>query len=200
MNEFLQVMILIITAGIGTTLFFFRKGGIYNPSDKIDPVIKEISDFTNLPYMPVEAPILPPEASKPPLLWDTPRNAYKSTRVLCDEAGLAFTQKEIVCACIFQESEFNNKAVGRNKDPKTGKVWSTDWGIVQVNDTKGWHIGNGLRFSSVEDVLANPGKAVRWMISVMKTTGKLQPWASYTTKAYIKHLSPTSRMMQLKML
>src|SRR3990167_5260477 len=55
--------------------------------------------------------------------------------------------------------------------PKTGKIWSTDWGLVQVNDTKNWHIGKGLRFSSVEDVLTNPEKAVRWVIDVYRTTG-----------------------------
>ena len=118
-------------------------------------------------------------------------------RVLCDFLELTVEQKNIVCACIYQESQFLNSAIGRNKDPETGKVWSTDWGLIQVNDTKGWHIGKGLRFSSVQDVLDNPEKAVVWMISVMRDTGKLQPWASFTSGAYKKWLPKTSEMWAL---
>jgi|CXWL01.1.fsa_nt_gi hypothetical protein len=175
------------------------------------PSLDRIPDDT--PYVPASVPpVMAPTATTTPpitnptetktteppaLLWDTPKQAFHSTRVLCDIHELTYDQKNIVCACIFRESEFNNNAIGRNKDPKTGKVWSTDWGIVQVNDTKGWHIGKGLRFSSVEDVLANPEKGVLWMIEEMKTTGRLQPWSSYTTKTYTQFLPKTSRMWNL---
>ena len=104
-----------------------------------------------------------------------------------------FYPKDIVCACIYQESRFKNSAVGKNKT-------STDWGIVQVNDTPGWHIGPGLRFKSVQDVLDNPEKTVRWMISVMKETGKLQPWASYTSGVYKRWLVDKSPMWLLKVI
>ena len=146
-------------------------------------------------------PVQPVSASEPistPLLWDTPQNAFHSLRVMCDEAGLTYKQKNILCACVYQESQFLNTAIGRNKDLKTGKVWSTDWGIFQVNDTKGWHIGKGLRFSSVQDVLDHPEKAAKWMIETMETTGKLQPWASYTSGAYKKWLVDNSPMWKLK--
>lgn len=163
-------------------------------------------------YMPPEAPIEPDEPEPQPepvpapvapsvapqtLLWDTPQQAYRSTRMICDEMGLTYAQKNIVCACIYQESQFNNEAVGRNRDSQ-GNILSTDWGIVQVNDTKGWHIGPGLRFKSIQEVLDNPEKAVRWMVSVMKGTGRLQLWASYTSGAYMKWLVDNSPMWKLK--
>ena len=149
----------------------------------------------------IDSPSIPsvwlPEAPSA-LFWDTPQHAYHSLRVMCDEAGLTYKQKNILCACVYQESQFLNTAIGRNKDLKTGKVWSTDWGIFQVNDTKGWHIGKGLRFSSVQDVLDHPEKAAKWMIETMETTGKLQPWASYTSGAYKKWLVDNSPMWKLK--
>lgn len=136
------------------------------------------------------------DTASQPLLWDTPKQAYHSTRVICDEIGLTFKQKEDLCACVFQESEFLvNPRPNQNKDLKTGKVWSTDYGIVQVNDY--WHIGKGKTFKSVKEVLTNPEKCIRWMAGIMKTTGKLQPWSSYTSGAYKKHLSTGSRMRLL---
>ena len=191
--------------------------------DKIEPMSSLDNLAPEQPYIPASPPpVIAPSKPKPPpvaplvpktahstLLWKTPKQAWHSVRVLCDEMGLPLQKiepvngimyfpKDIVCACIYQESQFNNNAIGRNKDPKTGKIWSTDWGLVQVNDTKNWHIGKGLRFSSVEDVLTNPEKAVRWVIDVYRTTGKLQLWASYTSGAYKKHLSPNSPMWLLK--
>lgn len=51
MTQFLSVMGGIIVAGIGATLYFFRRGGIYNPQTPVEP----------LP----EAPTVPPEAVLP---------------------------------------------------------------------------------------------------------------------------------------
>lgn len=116
--------------------------------------------------------------------WDTYEHSLHSVRVLCDEEGLTPEQKRVICACIYQESQFNNKAKGYNKD-HTGHVVSTDWGIVQVNDY--WNIGPGKYWKSVDEVLNNPEKAVRWMISCYKH-GSLRLWASYSTGAYRKHL------------
>lgn len=151
----------------------------------------------------------PSEANIAPetLLWDTPKRAWRSVRTICDEMGLPLQKtvlvngvkyypKDIVCSCVWQESEFSNEAVGKNRD-ENGLILSTDWYLVQVNDTPGWHIGKGLRFSSIEDVHDNPERAIRWMVSVYKNTGKLQPWSSYTSGAYKKHLSPQSKMWQL---
>lgn len=154
--------------------------------------------------MPIEPEPLPePEAPVvvvPPkpvgLLWGTQKEAWHSVRVLCDEAGLTYAQKNIVCACVYQESGFlTNPKPNQNKDPKTGHVWSTDYGIAQVNDY--WHIGPGKTFPSVQYVLDNPEKVMRWMISVMKKTGALQPWSSYVTGAYLKWLDTRSVMWDL---
>lgn len=143
---------------------------------------------------PTPVPVVPP--APPALIWDTQKDAWHSVRVLCDEMGLTYAQKNIVCACIFQESRFRvNPKPNENIDPKTGQVWSTDYGIVQVNDH--FHIGPGKDFPSVEYVIANPEKCVRWMISVMKETGKLQPWSSYSTGAYLEWLPATSPMWAL---
>lgn len=192
METIIQYLGILFSLALGATIWLFRKGGIYRPDEPM-PSTDHITEIhLNTPDLAPKQPVAET------LDWSTPQGAYHATRVICDELGLTLEQKNIVCACIYQESQFSNKAVGRNKDPETGKVWSTDWGIFQVNDHKGWHIGKGLRFSSVQDVLDHPEKAARWMIGVMKTTGKLQPWASYTTGAYKKWLSPASPMWLLK--
>lgn len=202
--SFFEILGLLIAAALGATASLFRKGGAYNPRMTSFDRLPE-----DVPFIPADMPpIMAPTATKTPevknatetketLLWDTPKRAWHSVRVLCDDAGLTYDQKNILCACIFQESRFSIHAVGRNKDPKTGKVWSTDWSIVQVNDTQGWHIGEGLRFPSVQYVLDNPEECVKWMIGVMKTTGKLKPWSSYTSKAYAQWLPQTSAMWLL---
>lgn len=137
---------------------------------------------------------------EPVLSWEKPREAYELTRMLCDEFGLTVEQKNIVCACIYQESRFyNRRSDGSpiiNENKKDGVVWSTDYGIVQVNDY--WHIGPGKTFPSVEYVMDNPGLMVRWLVKTMAATGRLQPWSSYTTGAYKVWLRPESPMWNLK--
>lgn len=133
--------------------------------------------------------------------FSTPQASFHSTRVICDEEGLTYAQKNIVCECIYQESTFLNyrspgvPVTNGNKD-KTGKVWSTDFGICQVNDY--FNIGPGKPFASVNYVMQHPDEVVRWMVRIMKKTGKLQPWSSYTTGAYKKWDAPTSKMWILK--
>lgn len=146
------------------------------------------------PTMPLEAPKTLPEAplpikppSMPKLDFSTPKAAYHSTRVLCDEMGLTLEEKNTICACIFQESRFDNRAIGKNKK-------STDWGIVQVNDF--WHIGKGKQFPSVEYVVANPETCVRWMINCL-IQKNLEMWASYKSGAYKQWLSTSSPMWAL---
>lgn len=160
------------------------------------PIPTVIPNPTPMPT-PAPEPVPAPEI----LLWDTPQNAYHATRVVCDEVGLTFDQKEILCACVYQESQFRNyKAPGipttnGNKD-KNGKVWSTDYGIAQVNDY--WNIGPGKPFPSVSYVLTYPEEVIRWMAGIYKKTGALQPWASYTSGAYKPWLKPNSPMRALK--
>lgn len=123
--------------------------------------------------------------------WGNRRGARKATRVLCDLSGLTLAQKNDICACIFQESGFlTNPRPNQNKDKTTGKVWSTDYGIVQVNDY--YNIGAGKAFSTVEYVLDNPAACVQWMINIYKSTGALQPWSSWTSGAYKQWLDPVS--------
>ena len=123
----------------------------------------------------------------PLLKWDTQKDAMHSVRVLCDELKLNWEQKAIICSCIWQESNFLNyrkpgvPMQGFNKDPKTGKVLSTDWGICQVNDY--WNIGPKKVWPSKEFVVQNPEKMVRWMIQCYKQ-GRLNLWSSYKFGAY----------------
>lgn len=179
MNEFIHGMAVFIGFGAAISFFFFRKGGIYNPKEPVTSTDNIIAVIT-----PEPEPVPPP----PTLLWDTQKHSYHSTRVLCDEMGLSLEEKNLICACIYQESQFKNSAVGRNSN-------TTDWGIVQVNDY--YHIGAGKDFPSVEYVVNNPEKMVRWMIRCYKQ-GQLKMWASYSTGVYKHWLIPTSPMWLLK--
>lgn len=129
------------------------------------------------PEIPHQIPAIPPQTASG-LAWDTPEHSRHSVRVLADEMGLNLAQKEILCACIMRESQFNNAAVGRNPS-------STDWGICQINDH--YQVGPGRPFSSVRDIVDNPEKAVRFMISMYKA-GKLSLWVSYSSGAYKQFL------------
>ena len=55
-----------------------------------------------------------------------------------------------------QESQLNPKAINHNRDKKTGKILSTDYGVMQINST---HIP-GLRAAGIvsgyQDLLHNP--------------------------------------------
>lgn len=124
-------------------------------------------------------------------LWNNSVNARHSVRVICDEMGLTYTptemidgklysQKDIITACVHQESNFNNNAVNRNRN-KEGVITSSDWGLVQVNDF--FNIGPGKYWSSVKQVVDNPDRQVKWMITLYKQ-GKLNLWSSYKTGAF----------------
>lgn len=185
---------------------FLRILGSFLAGPRPDPVIPAPIPVHTVPEAPVSpvAPPLPSPAPIPPKLsWRTAPEAYLSTRILCDEYGLSLANKNIICACIYQESNFLNylrpgvPTKFENRDEATGRVWSTDWGICQINDTKGWHIGPGLPFPSVQYVLDNPEKAVRYMIRMFQK-GKLSLWSSYKFGHYKKWLKPGSPMWALK--
>jgi hypothetical protein len=154
------------------------------------------------PATPPPAPIEHVTASVPPvpisaptaLLWDTDKHSWHSVRVLCDNEGLSVEEKNLICACIYQESRFRNTAVGRNKD-KNGNILSTDWGIVQINDY--WNIGIGKPFPSVEYVVNHPEECVLWMIRCYKNK-QLYLWTSYKSGAYKKWLLASSSMWLLR--
>lgn len=123
--------------------------------------------------------------------WDASvEGNMHNVRVLCDLAGLPFKGKQIITACVDIESGFQNhwlsgplkgQPVTHKNLNKDGSVASTDWGIVQINDgPKNKHIcTQGCDFPSVQYVLDNPDKAVRYMIAMYKA-GHISLWASYT--------------------
>lgn len=126
----------------------------------------------------------PPTPAPFVYFWDNPGAVRLSVRELCDEMGLPYDQKNILCACVEVESNFNTRAVHYNKD-KNGETWSADWGVVQINDY--FHIGEGKDFPSVDYVLNNPEACVRWMIK-MFLAGKQGMWSSYSQRLYKKYL------------
>lgn len=166
-------------------------------------ILKEIQDFIRAAYSKQQDPMEPvqeqqtiPTAQNPDVLisdWIQPSNAYHNVRVLCDLAGLTLAEKNLICACIYQESRFNNAAVCRNKN-SLGQLTSSDWGVCQVNDH--YHIGPTLDFPSVEYVLDNPGSVVNWMIK-MYQAGKLTMWVSFSSGAYRQWLVDSSPMWLL---
>ncbi len=129
--------------------------------------------------------VVPVTPTVPKYLWDTQANTRHSIRVICDEEGLSVYDKNVITACIQQESQFLNTAVCKNKDKTTGQVWSTDWGIAQINDF--YHIGPGKDFPTVAYVLDNPDAVVRYMIR-MKKAGHLSMWVSFSSGAYLRYM------------
>lgn len=135
----------------------------------------------------------PTPPTSDPLQFDTPKHAYHAVRVLCDNAGLSVAEKNLICACIYQESRFEIGAINHNRNAK-GVITSTDYSLCQINDY--YHIGNGKDFPSVQYVLDNPDKVVQWMITMYKH-GMLKQWVSYTSGAYKQWLLSASPMWKL---
>lgn len=143
--------------------------------------------------MPMNTPDPTPSVA---LLWNTDPLAYvvgadgnqhpysvngrHSVRVLCDDMGLTVAEKNVIAACVMQESGFMNLLPDGtpvfHENMVGSRLASTDWGIVQCNDY--WHIGPKSDFPSVQYVVDNPEVMVRWMIQLSKE-GKLNLWASY---------------------
>lgn len=139
-------------------------------------------------------PAIEPPVAPEPLLWDTPKRAYRSVRILCDELGLVVTEKNEICATIYGESEFKNTAVCINRDTR-GKETSRDVGLCQWNSY--WHTGEGKTFPSTEYVVAHPEEAVRKMIAFYKS-GHINLWVAHKSGRYLQFLKPNSPMWSLK--
>lgn len=196
--DFIQAMGLIIVAGFSATLWFFRRGGIYNPLPSIDN-LAQIK-----PKTPIVAPSSNPNETTPTeanneqkevLLWATPKQAWHSVRVLCDETGLTYDQKNEVCYTIYRESEFHIGAIG-----KPNKNGTRDYGICQFNDGKNakgvpFWIGKGATFKDINEVLTNPEKCVRVMIQTYKA-GNIGWW--YGHRGYSQVAVQNSPMWKLK--
>lgn len=143
---------------------------------------------------PVPTPAPVPEPVKPKYDWSDAAKSKNSVRIICDEEGLSsqsmnidgvqYKTVDVICAVIQQESQFNNKAINKNRNAQ-GVVLSTDWGICQINDY--YHVGPGKAFSSVPDIVDNPDKAVRFMIKMHKQR-LLKLWVAYSSGAFKKYL------------
>ncbi len=200
------VWLLAILAGVA-----FILSAVYRKYYKGEGEISDIDDFyrppepQNSPQTTVSHPDAPvvivpapaliqpvvintPRYNPPmPLQWDTPSHTCHAFRVLCDQSGLSLENKNLLSACVFQESRFDNKAVCHN-------AHSSDLGFVQIND-KIW-TGIGEPFTDGADIVAHPEKAATFLIRMFKA-GKLDLWVSYKSGAYHQWLSLDSPMWAL---
>lgn len=143
------------------------------------------NDASDPPAPVVPSPTIPPTAPPPPRYdFSDYKTSRHSVRVICDEEGLSVYNKEVICACIEQESHFDNKQEGKNLN-EDGSLSSTDWGLCQINDY--WQIGPNKPFPNPQFVVDNPEKAVRFMVKMMKA-GKLSLWSSYKYDHYLKYM------------
>ncbi len=129
-------------------------------------------------------PVVDTKSIPEPYKWDTAANSRHSVRVICDEMGLTWPDKNLITAVIQAESNFNNNAKCYNKNSQ-GVVTSTDHGICQINDF--YHVGIGKKFPSVKYIMENPDKCVVWMIQMYKQ-GHLSMWVAFKTGAYKRYL------------
>lgn len=142
-----------------------------------------ISNATSV-SMPAEQPI-PSTAENPDTLlpWTTPENCHHNVRVVCDLEGLTYNQKQILTACVRQESDFVTTATHNNTNN------TIDYGICQYNDGLNQHgvpywIGEGATFPNPAYVINNPLDCVQVMCRYLKATGNLNPWVSYASGEY----------------
>lgn len=180
-----------IIAIIGAILsaIFFRKGGIYNPVSSTDNDVIIKLEHTTTPPVTITESV--------PLLWDTPRQAWHSVRVMCDSAELPYELKNEICYTIYNESEFKKGAIG-----KPNKNGSRDYGICQYNTGKNakgipFWIGEGATFKDIDEVLNNPEKCVRVMIQTVKA-GNIRWW--YGHKGYTHPVPKSHPMWKLRVI
>lgn len=147
-----------------------------------------------LPANVITMPEIQIAANNPPndtmVLWqfgvDGSEDNRHNVRVLCDLGRLDLEGKNIITACIEQESDFNPSAIGKLNSDGT-----QDFGICQFNNGKLhgiplW-IGEGAYFTSTEEVLTNPTKCVNEMIAQYKL-GHIGWWVSFSSGAYKKFM------------
>ncbi len=124
-------------------------------------------------YIEPTVPKLDPIILKP--IMEKPESMQDMCARVCREENLNSQLTYELLKTINCESGYNPQAKNQNKNAQ-GKVTSTDWGIIQVNDY--WHIGAKKDFPSVEYVLANPEACVRWMCKMFKA-GKANLWVCH---------------------
>lgn len=189
----LELFLTICFTSLVAVVLLFKK--LYMPKDftEIEYLPLEPSDTQTPPYLPVTTESTPSEPPK--LLWDTPKQAWHSVRVICDEMRLTYDQKNEICYTIWGESNFNIKAIG-----KPNKNGTRDYGLCQYNNgtnAKGvpFWIGEGATFASVEEVMSNPEKCVRVMIKTY-LAGNIRWW--YGHQGYSKDAVDKSPMWALR--
>jgi hypothetical protein len=135
-----------------------------------------------LPLAPKPVPVASLSILQAP--WSDPVVAHHNVRVICDQELLTYDQKEILTACVFQESAFHINAVNHNtviEADGTRRITSTDNGICQWND---YFHGKEI---TPDEALHNPEKAIRLMCAYWKA-GRMKQWVSYSSGAYKKWL------------
>lgn len=186
--EIILTILFAIVSGAFTAFYMVRKG----TTTPIEAIISP----TEAPKMPVEAPLPPNPTPMPPetkYKWDTVENARHSVRVICDEEQLTVIQKNNLCATVGAESGWQSYYLSGPKKGQPVKldnmkgdvVWSTDFGIAQINTY--FHIGHGKTFPSPEYVLDNPEKCIRWMCARWKE-GHAEWWIAYKNGSYKQFL------------
>lgn len=124
----------------------------------------------------------PPQDPEVPVVEET---MQEIVRRVCKEEKMSLKQSNEIFATVRCESNFNPKAKYENKDKATGKVWSTDWGICQINDY--YHIGAGKSFPSVDYVLNNPEACIRWMCKQWKA-GRANWWICFARGMHLQYM------------
>lgn len=146
--------------------------------------------------VPMNQPITPPPPPKPApkYLWDTAEAARHSVRVIADEEGLAPHDKNEMCATVGAESGWQSYYLQGPKrgqpvkleNLKNGKVWSTDWGIAQINDY--WWVRAFPQFPSGQYILDHPEECIRWMCRRWKTPANRPQWIAYKNGSFKNYL------------
>jgi hypothetical protein len=130
----------------------------------------------------------PPNDTMVPWVFgvDGSENNRHNVRVLCDLKNLSGHDKNVITACVEQESDFNPSAVGKPNENGT-----IDYGIAQFNNGELhgvplW-IGTGAAFATTQEVLSDPTKCINLMIDEF-LAGHPNWWMSYSTGAYKKFM------------
>lgn len=131
------------------------------------------------PPLPDLAPKPEPAPEPPKLEWTNPAAVRHSIRVICDDYGLSWAEKDVICAVIQGESGFNPKATNVNTDG------SVDYGLCQLNSR--WYIGPDKEVKTGHEALNDPEKCVRVMVKAYKA-GRLRDWWAYRNGSYKKFL------------
>ncbi len=148
---------------------------ILQPTSPQTPEISPVDEIKdNLPTN-EEKPATSPNLAK----WSYPEGARHEIRVICDEMGLSYAEKNLLCAVIQAESQFDIIAIHKDLNG------STDYSLCQYNDR--YWIGEDKPFSSPQDVFNNPERQVRIMLNEYKK-GNLKWRVAYKTGLYKKYL------------